>query len=176
MKNLTLFLFILSETCFSLSLKTHREYYESLLVLLHVSPDETMERTYLLVRPLLSQSGRTSDYSSGMQIGLLRLAGLVCKDRIEKDAGEKIPQKRWMNKGFDFALQPAQVPLSTWKGIVEEYAFVLWQRKSTPEETDLLLDWLQAATRKTFLEAEQNIPKLESLCAFMAISPAVLVR
>lgn len=140
MKQITFVFLFLSVVAFpkNLALKNFMEIYSSLQVSTNIKPDKILNAKYLEVRELLPQNGLIVEYTTPMQLGLIKLAGDFCQRRVTQDAalGEA---DRWLHHGVDFAKAPSELTEKDRLKLIAEYADAFWQRTPTKEEEASLL-------------------------------------
>ncbi len=150
MKNITLALLLVSTVAFpkNLALKNFMEIFASLQVSTNLKADKELNGKFLDVRELLPQHGSIDEYTTPMQLGVVKISGDFCHKRVTTDAALQDGQ-RWLHHGVDFTKAPTVLNEKERLKVIYEYTDAFWQRSPTKEEETSLMNSFDALAKVT---------------------------
>ncbi len=155
------------------SIKNHREIYESMKAQMSVTPKpgDELATAYESVQETLPTLGTVDEYNASMLWSLVRLASDFCRARITLDAKAE-PAQRWLHKMVSFSKAPSFVPA---KDVIQDYAQVFWQRTGTEKEAKEIEAFSEGLVMELPQTAAGTLSLLNALCTVMGTSTASVI-
>lgn len=173
---LTLSLLFLAQVTFAapLAIRNFEEIWQTYQLAMHTVPSPELKTLYSNVKETLPKKGTVDEYTTAMQVGIVKLSGGFC-DALVKSDKAKSSKDRWVHKKVDFGSTPKAIDVVTRLLVLEEYADILWQRSPTAEELNHLKVWMEETAAELPDSSEALVPFFSSACVLVASSVSSLI-